>query len=77
MRSTQRGVIVNVCTFSHKVHIILALFKCNLNSIHRFLKKILRQNLLKIRPVGASCSTRMDGHDDAVTCRSFANAPKT
>jgi len=33
--------------------------------------------MMKIRPVGASCSTRMDRHDDAVTYHSFANAPKS
>ena len=61
----QRDIIINACTSSCKIPVILVGFKWKLNFLDRFSKNTQIPNFMKIRPVGAEFSyadRQMDIH---------------
>ena len=80
LRSTERGMIINVYSSSYKVRVIFVRFYLNKNFLDIFSKNSQILNYMTIRPMGAEmihADGRTDRHDEASSCVSQYAKPPT
>jgi len=80
LRRIQQDIITNLGMFSCTVPIILITFQWHINFLDRLSEYSQISNVMKIHPVGASCSMYTDGQAGVteliVALNNFANLPK-
>ena len=79
LRNIQHVIIINVCTSSWKIPVILVRLQSNLKFLGRFFKNFQISNFLNVRPVGAElfhADRETDMAKLIVAFRIFAKVPK-